>query len=88
LAAQAPRGLEIPGLTETSETIDYRAEADIKYVADWVFDDQPVWISARPRPVLSVPYSVEMNDMPMMLLHNHSGAEINGWYRAQVPAPV
>jgi allantoinase len=146
---QAPRGWESPGLTETSQTIDHLAEAGIEYVADWVFDDQPVWIPATPKPVLSVPYSVEINDIPMMLLQSHSanefyergvaqldrlwqesatiprvmaisvhpyitgaphriavferllayvkgkpgvvirtGAEINDWYRAQVPAPV
>jgi allantoinase len=72
---QAPRGWESPGLTETSQTIDYLAEAGIEYVADWVFDDQPVWIPATPRPVLSVPYSVEINDIPMMLLQNHSASE-------------
>lgn len=72
----APRGWESPGLTETSETIDHLAEAGIEYVADWVLDDQPVWIPATPRPVLSVPYSVEINDIPMMLLQSHSGAEL------------
>jgi peptidoglycan/xylan/chitin deacetylase (PgdA/CDA1 family) len=72
----APRGWESPGLTETSETIDHLAEAGIEYVADWVLDDQPVWIAAAPRPVLSVPYSVEINDIPMMLLQSHSGAEL------------
>ena len=73
---KAPKGWESPGLTETSETIDHLAEAGIEYVADWVFDDQPVWIPATPRPVLSVPYSVEINDIPMMLLQSHSGAEL------------
>jgi allantoinase len=72
---KAPRGWESPGLTETSQTIDYLAEAGIEYVADWVFDDQPVWIPATPRPVLSVPYSVEINDIPMMLLQSHSASE-------------
>jgi allantoinase len=72
---QAPRGWESPGLTETSQTIDHLAEAGIEYVADWVFDDQPVWIPAKPRSVLSVPYSVEINDIPMMLLQSHSAAE-------------
>jgi peptidoglycan/xylan/chitin deacetylase (PgdA/CDA1 family) len=72
---QAPRGWESPGLTETSQTIDHLAEAGIEYVADWVFDDQPVWIPATPRPVLSVPYSVEINDIPMMLLQSHSASE-------------
>jgi allantoinase len=72
---KAPRGWESPGLTETSQTIDYLSEAGIEYVADWVFDDQPVWIPATPRPVLSVPYSVEINDIPMMLLQSHSASE-------------
>jgi peptidoglycan/xylan/chitin deacetylase (PgdA/CDA1 family) len=76
LTGKAPTGWESPGLTETSETIDHLSEAGIEYVADWVFDDQPVWIPAKPRPVLSVPYSVEINDIPMMLLQSHSGAEM------------
>ena len=73
---RAPRGWESPGLTETHETLDHLAEAGIDYVADWVFDDQPVWIPAMPRPVLSVPYSVEINDIPMMALQNHRAAEM------------
>jgi peptidoglycan/xylan/chitin deacetylase (PgdA/CDA1 family) len=76
LTGKAPTGWESPGLTETSETIDHLSEAGIEYVADWVFDDQPVWIPAKPRPVLSVPYSVEINDIPMMLLQSHSGTEM------------
>ncbi len=73
---RAPVGWESPGLTETADTIDYLSEAGIEYVADWVFDDQPVWIPTAHRPVLSVPYSVEINDIPMMLLQSHNGAEM------------
>ena len=73
---KAPVGWESPGLTETNETIDHLSEAGIEYVANWVFDDQPVWIPATPRPVLSVPYSVEINDIPMMLLQSHRGTEL------------
>jgi allantoinase len=70
---KAPRGWESPGLTETDETIDHLAAAGIEYVADWVIDDQPTWIQASPRPVLSVPYTVELNDIPMMAIqHNRS----------------
>ena len=71
-----PVGWESPGLTETSDTLDHLAQAGIEYVADWVMDDQPVWISAKPRPVLSVPYSVEINDIPMMLLQSHDSEEL------------
>src|SRR5258708_22147810 len=73
-----PRGWESPGLTETYDTIDWLAEAGIEYVADWVLDDQPVTISTAHGPMVSVPYTVEMNDIAMMALHNHPSEE---WLR-------
>jgi allantoinase len=73
-----PRGWESPGLTETYETIDYLAEAGIEYVADWVLDDQPVKIQTSSGPIVSVPYTVEMNDIAMMALQNHPSEE---WLR-------
>ena len=44
--------------------------------ADWVLDDQPVWLNAQPKPVLSVPYTVELNDIPMMLLQQNRAEEM------------
>jgi allantoinase len=73
-----PRGWESPGLTETYETIDYLAEAGIEYVADWVLDDQPCRIDTASGPIVSVPYTVEMNDIAMMVLQHHPGEE---WLR-------
>ena len=73
-----PRGWESPGLTETYDTIDWLAEAGIEYVADWVLDDQPCVIQTATRPVVSIPYTVEMNDIAMMVLQNHPSAE---WLR-------
>ena len=73
-----PRGWESPGLTETYDTIDWLAEAGIEYVADWVLDDQPCTISTAHGPIVSVPYTVEMNDIAMMVLQNHPSEE---WLR-------
>jgi peptidoglycan/xylan/chitin deacetylase (PgdA/CDA1 family) len=73
-----PRGWESPGLTETYDTIDWLAEAGIEYVADWVLDDQPVEIATAHGPLVSVPYTVEMNDIAMMALQNHPSEE---WLR-------
>ena len=73
-----PRGWESPGLTETFDTVDWLAEAGIEYVADWVLDDQPVDIKTRHGTVVSVPYTVEMNDIAMMALQNHPSEE---WLR-------
>jgi peptidoglycan/xylan/chitin deacetylase (PgdA/CDA1 family) len=72
---KAPRGWESPGLTETPSTLDLLAEAGIEYVADWVVDDQPVRIDTASGPVVSVPYTLEMNDIAMMALQNHPSAE-------------
>jgi len=73
-----PRGWESPGLTETYDTIDWLAEAGIEYVADWVLDDQPVSINTASGPIVSVPYTVEMNDIAMMQIQHHSSEE---WLR-------
>jgi len=75
---QAPRGWESPGLTETPETIDHLAAAGIEYVADWVVDDQPCRIETASRPVVSIPYTVEMNDISMMAIQHHPSEE---WLR-------
>jgi allantoinase len=73
-----PRGWESPGLTETYDTIDWLKEAGIEYVADWVLDDQPCMIQTAHGPMVSVPYTVEMNDIAMMVLQNHPSEE---WLR-------
>ncbi len=73
---KTPVGWESPGLTEDDKTLDCLSAAGVEYVADWVLDDQPVWIQANPRPVLSVPYTVEMNDIPMMILQQNRADEM------------
>jgi len=57
-----PRGWESPGLTETDETLDLLAEAGIEYVADWVMDEQPLPLKTAHGEIVSVPYTVEIND--------------------------
>jgi len=70
-----PRGWIGPGLTETWETPDLLVEEGYDYVADWVLDDQPVWLKTRTRPILSVPYTQECNDVAMMLIQHHKASE-------------
>ena len=70
-----PRGWLGPGLTETWETPDLLAEEGYDYVADWVLDDQPVWLKTRGKPILNVPYTQECNDVAMMLIQHHPAYE-------------
>ena len=71
-----PRGWESPGLTETFETADLLAEEGIEYVADWVLDDQPMRLQTTAGPLISVPYTVELNDIPISALQQHRSDEI------------
>lgn len=76
LTGKPPRGWESPGLTETGETLDYLSAAGIEYVCDWCLDDQPVMLRAHPRPVVSVPYTVEVNDVVISAVQGHRSDEI------------
>ncbi|RIK96297.1 MAG: polysaccharide deacetylase [Proteobacteria bacterium] len=71
-----PRGWESPGLTETDETLDLLAEAGIEYVADWVLDDQPLALKTRTGSIVSVPYTVEINDVVMTAVQRMPSDEI------------
>src|SRR5213596_2333274 len=66
-----PKGWLGPGLTETWETLDILAEEGILYVSDWVNDDQPYEIRTSAGPLVSVLYTLELNDIPMMVIQHH-----------------
>ena len=68
---KAPRGWLGPGLAETGETPDILAEEGIEYVCDWVMDDQPCEIKTRTKPLVALPYSVELNDIAIMVIQHH-----------------
>lgn len=70
---QRPRGWLGPGLTETLETPALLAELGLSYVLDWTNDDQPYRLSVPG--MLSVPYSVELNDLGLFLFRNLTGPD-------------
>ncbi len=71
---KAPKGWLGPGLTETWETLDMLAEEGIQYVSDWVNDDQPYEIRTATQPLVSVPYTLELNDIPVMVVQHHESS--------------
>ena len=73
---KAPRGWMGPGLAETFDTPDILAEEGIEYVCDWVNDDQPYPMKVKSGSLISIPYTVEINDIPMYLIQNHRSPEI------------
>jgi peptidoglycan/xylan/chitin deacetylase (PgdA/CDA1 family) len=68
-----PRGWLGPGLTETFETPRLLAELGLGYVLDWTSDDQPYRLNVPG--MLSVPYSVELNDLGIFTMHGMTGPQ-------------
>jgi peptidoglycan/xylan/chitin deacetylase (PgdA/CDA1 family) len=66
-----PVGWLGPGLTQTLETPELLAEAGVQYIGDWVYDDEPTTIRTAQGPLVTLPYTVELNDIPMMLVQHH-----------------
>jgi allantoinase len=65
-----PAGWMSPGAHPSADTEDLLAEAGYTYTLDWPMDDQPVWMRTRHGPLLSMPYPHEVNDVPMIVLHD------------------
>jgi peptidoglycan/xylan/chitin deacetylase (PgdA/CDA1 family) len=70
-----PVGWMGPGLTETLDTPDQLAAEGIRYIADWVIDDEPCTIRTRGGELVTLPYSLELNDIAMMVVQHHAAAE-------------
>jgi peptidoglycan/xylan/chitin deacetylase (PgdA/CDA1 family) len=75
---KTPKGWLGPGLAETWDTLDLLAEEGIEYVADWVNDDQPYEIRTDAGVLVSVPYTLELGDLPVIVVQHHPSGE---WLR-------
>ncbi len=74
-AGTAPRGWLGPWLSQGAHTLDLLKEEGFDYMMDWPADDQPFWMATRSGPILSIPYSIELNDSPAMVFRHHTGRE-------------
>ncbi len=59
------KGMLGPAVSDTEATPDLMAEAGLIYHTDWMHDDQPVPIRVKSGTLVSVPYSIELNDAPL-----------------------
>jgi peptidoglycan/xylan/chitin deacetylase (PgdA/CDA1 family) len=60
---QRIRGYLAPALTHTERTFDLLAEYDFWYTCDLFQDDQPQPLKTRTGRLMSMPYSLEVNDV-------------------------
>lgn len=63
------KGMLGPAISGTLRTPDLMAEAGLIYHTDWLHDDQPVPIRVETGKLVSVPYSIELNDVPVFRAH-------------------
>ena len=68
-----PKGWMGPGLTETFESPRILKDLGLSYVLDWCADDQPFPLSVPG--MISVPYSVELNDIALFVAKGFSGED-------------
>ncbi|MCA1647367.1 MAG: polysaccharide deacetylase family protein [Chloroflexi bacterium] len=70
-----PKGWLGPALTETFNTPEILAQLGLSYLLDWCNDDQPFPLNVKAGRMISVPYSIEMNDITLFLGKSLSPAD-------------
>src|SRR3546814_20679959 len=66
-----PRGWLGPGRTQKLDTLEHVAAAGCDWFGDWILDDQPLWVKTQSPTLVSVPYTVEINDITVMVSGQH-----------------
>jgi peptidoglycan/xylan/chitin deacetylase (PgdA/CDA1 family) len=73
----APRGWMSPWMSQSVITPDLLHEAGFEFLMDWPFDDQPAWMNTRNGRLLSVPYSLEVNDSTQIIARQNTGRDFS-----------
>jgi allantoinase len=75
LQGKPPAGWLSPWISESVATPDLLAEAGYAYTLNWAHDDQPTPMRTRSqKPLWSIPYPQELNDIPMIMGRHLDGA--------------
>jgi allantoinase len=72
---QRPRGWLGSGLAETYNTLDILAEEGVIYCGDWNNDDQPYPMKVKKGRMFSIPYCMEINDIPLFIRKGYTGEQ-------------
>jgi len=70
-----PRGWLGTGLTQTYNTLDILAEEGVTYCGDWNSDDQPYPMKVKSGKLFSIPYCMEINDIPLFIRKGYTGEQ-------------
>lgn len=70
-----PRGWMGPALNASFNTPEILAELGVDHILDWCSDDQPFPMRVKTGRMISVPYSIEVNDISLFVGHSFSGLD-------------
>jgi peptidoglycan/xylan/chitin deacetylase (PgdA/CDA1 family) len=76
VSGRKPRAWLGPALGETPNTVDILKENGIEFLHDWALDDLPFWIRTKHGPMVGLPYTLELNDVPIHVVQNCSSDEL------------
>jgi peptidoglycan/xylan/chitin deacetylase (PgdA/CDA1 family) len=76
LTGRPVRGWFGPGVGESFDTPDLLSAAGIDWLADWFVDDLPCWMQTRHGPLLAMPYTLELNDVPLYVVQQQPSEEL------------
>jgi allantoinase len=75
-SGQKAAGWLSPWISESPVTPDLLAETGYRYTLNWAHDDQPVKFATRSgKPLWSIPYPQELNDIPMIVARLMGGRD-------------
>ena len=77
LTGKRPRGWFGAGGAETEHTPDVLKAAGLDFLHDWVIDDLPCWLKTAHGPLVALPYTWELNDVPIWAIQSQSSDELN-----------
>lgn len=77
LSGKRVRGWFGPGFAETLQTPDVFSRIGLDFTHDWLVDDLPVWIRTESGPLMGLPYTLELNDVPIWVIQGQSSDELH-----------
>lgn len=76
LTGKKTRGWFGPGCGESFDTPDLLKAAGIEWLADWFVDDLPCWMRTAHGPMVAMPYTLELNDVPLYAIQEQTSEEM------------
>ncbi len=64
------------GLGESYDTPDHLKHQQVEFLHDWTLDDLPNWMRTKHGPMVALPYTFELNDVPVYAIQHSSSDEI------------